>query len=156
MIRETEEAFNWIINILNLYKIQYEITGGLAARIYGSQRTLADIDIDIPEKAFVKIFEDVKPYITFGPARYRDGQWDLLLMSLRYEGQDIDICGAYKDKIFDHEKNEWVLEKENLEDVDIEKVFGRSVPVMQLARLLEYKKKLGRDVDIEDIRQLSS
>ncbi|MFZ2522802.1 MAG: hypothetical protein WAW92_00245 [Minisyncoccia bacterium] len=46
-MRNTEGALRWIVNILESKSIQFQVTGGFAAKLYGSQRELADIDIDI-------------------------------------------------------------------------------------------------------------
>lgn len=67
-----KKAFRWIVNILKKQKIPFQITGGLAAQVYGSKRRLNDIDIEIPENRFNDILPDVKKYIDFGPAQYID------------------------------------------------------------------------------------
>ena len=90
-MKNTKRAFLWIIDILERHKILYRISGGLAARAYGVDRELADIDIEVAEKDIFSIVEDVKPYIIFGPARSNNNSWDLQLLTLSYEGQDIDI-----------------------------------------------------------------
>ena len=69
--RDTRKALAWIVKLLNDNQIPYQISGGCAAKIYGSPRQLDDIDIDIPRSYFehilpevkkrvVKLFEDVK------------------------------------------------------------------------------------------------
>ncbi|HLC94380.1 MAG TPA: hypothetical protein VJH96_02335 [Patescibacteria group bacterium] len=45
MNRDTKKAFRWIVGILQTYKIPFQITGGFAARFYGANRPLYDIDI---------------------------------------------------------------------------------------------------------------
>lgn len=45
MTKNTKEALKWMVSILRKYKIPFQISGGLAAKIYGSDRKLADIDI---------------------------------------------------------------------------------------------------------------
>jgi len=92
--RDSLAALRWIVDVLHRHQVPFQITGGCAAKTYGSTRELNDIDIDIPRKDFKKILTAVKPYITFGPQRYKDGKWDVYLMTLNYIGQEIDIGSA--------------------------------------------------------------
>ena len=67
-MKNTEKAFHWITDILEKYNISYKISGGFAARLYGADRELADIDIEVADADILKISGDVTPYIIFGPA----------------------------------------------------------------------------------------
>ena len=71
---KTVRALGWIIEILNRHKIEYQISGGLAGKIFGSERELHDIDIDISKKYFNKILPDISDYIIYGPAHYKDAK----------------------------------------------------------------------------------
>ncbi len=152
-IKNTERAFLWIIDILEKNAITYKISGGFAAKIYGTDRELADIDIEVQDEDIIFIEKEVRPYITFGPDRYKDERWDLELMTLLYEGQEIDIAGTNA-KIFNKEKQEWDNSSGDFENIEIKEVYSKNVPVESLKSLIEYKKKLGREVDTEDVRQL--
>lgn len=154
-MKDTESAFNWIIDLLEHRGITYRISGGLAARIYGSNRELADIDIEIEDEDIQKLVEDVRTFIIFGPAHYKDEDWDLELMTLKYRGQEIDLAGTQA-KIFDKQTQSWSSCSSDLKDVEMKEVFGRTVPVESKESLIEYKTKIGRNVDIEDVRQLTS
>ncbi len=70
--RNTKEAFCWIIDLLKKHKIPFQISGGLAARVYGASRKLADIDIDLSEKYFRILIPDISDYIKACPNRYKD------------------------------------------------------------------------------------
>ena len=72
-MRKTKLAFGWIFEILNKNKIKFQISGGFTARVYGSKRKLADIDIVIQNRDFERIYDEVKDHIKFGPNRYLDG-----------------------------------------------------------------------------------
>ena len=100
IIKDTEGALKWIVNILEKHQINFEVRGGFVARIYGSDRELADIDIQIKNTHLGEIFSEIKNYIIFGPQKYKDKNWDLLLLTLRYKGQDIDISGLGSVRIF--------------------------------------------------------
>ncbi|RJQ26550.1 MazG-related protein [Candidatus Parcubacteria bacterium] len=154
-MKNTEHAFHWIVDILERHGITYRISGGLAARAYGVNRELADIDIEIADADIPNIVDDVKPYIIFGPARYNDEHWDLELMTLNYEDQEIDIAGI-KAKIFNSETKQWEPCSDNLESIEIKEVFGRKVPIESMDSLIAYKTKVGREVDLEDIEQLKN
>jgi len=154
-MRATRPAFYWIINILKKYRIPFQITGGLAARIYGATRPLADVDIDISEKHFNKILSDVKKYIVFGPSAYRDKNWHLLLVTLKYRGQLIDLCGAETAKIFNRNTGRWVRYSNAVSNWNIKKVYSQRVPVIRLQNLISYKSKLRRRVDLADLSELT-
>ena len=152
-MKNTEAAFHWIIDILQHHGMVYKISGGFAARVYGVNRELADIDIEVADVDIIKIINDVKPFIVFGPARYKDDNWDLELMTLKYEGQEIDIAGTNA-KIFNYETTQWEPCSGNLESIEMKDVFGRKVPIESSDSLIAYKTKLAREVDLEDVRQL--
>jgi len=72
MLKNTENAFKWIVGILKKNNIPFQISGGLAARLYGSSRPLFDIDIDILDSSINKLAPLVQDYITYGPERFCD------------------------------------------------------------------------------------
>ena len=153
--RNTEEAFRWIVGLLNKHSIPFQISGGFAARLYGSNRELADIDIGIPDERFNELYPEVKEYITFGPAQYLDEEWDLKLMTLKYKNQEIDIAGEDDSKIFDKENHVWISVGRDLSLSNHIEVFGIIVPVIPKDDLIAYKKKLMREVDIIDLKALA-
>jgi hypothetical protein len=150
-IKDPKAALHWIVAILNRHRVPFQITGGLAAKAYGSDRDLVDIDIDIPEEAFSRIVPEVRAYLLFGPAAYRDPSWDLQLMTLLYRGQEIDLCGAHQARIFDQARKEWVNLMADFSTSEVKEVLGIPLPVVCRKDLLHYKRKLGRGVDRMDI-----
>jgi len=151
--RASEKAFKWIVGILENHNLPFQITGGLAARAYGSRRPLNDIDIDISDDGFYQILPDVRGYVIFGPERFVDEHFDLLLMTLRYAGQEIDISGGDTIRIPDGE-GYWHDAPTDFSKLGIKDIFGISVPVMVKEEVLKYKKLLDRPVDREDIQAL--
>lgn len=149
-MKNTEKAFNWIIDILENLRIDYKISGGLAVRAYGSSRELADIDIEVSNENIHKVFEHVKDFVVFGPEFYEDDSWKIDLMTLNYEGQDIDINGNLGE-IFNKNTNQWEKISSDLKDCFEKEIFGRLVKVDSVDSLIEYKTKLGREVDLEDV-----
>lgn len=153
-MKNTEKAFLWITEIIEKLVIPYQISGGFAGRAYGVERELADIDVEVADVEIQKIFQEVKPYVTFGPARYIDKNWDLELMTLMYQGQEIDIAGAGA-KIYNQNTKAWELLKTNFKVSQIMEIFGKKVPVISKENLIAYKSKLLREVDREDISMLN-
>lgn len=155
MTKKTKEAFLWIIKILRKNKIPYQISGGLAARSYGSKRPLADIDIEIHDKDFKKILPYLKNYALNGPINYKDSEFDIYGLFLEYKEQKIDICGADTQKLFNKKKKKWETEKINLSKAVTKRSYGLFVKFIPLKSLIDYKKRISRKVDIEDLKQLA-
>lgn len=155
MSSSAKVALLWITTILTNHAVPFQISGGLAVRAYGGMRALADIDIDIAEKDFSLILEEVKPYIIFGPAHYKSDKWDLYLMTLNYQGQEIDISGAFTVKIFNSHSQTWEPIISNLANATHQTVLDLVLPIIPRDELIAYKTILGRDVDLLDIAELS-
>lgn len=155
-MRRTKEAFARIVDILKENGVPFRISGGFAVRIYGSTRELADIDIEIQKGCMELVSTRASPYIIYGPKRYKDRNWDLPLMTLRIFGQDIDIYEARTVKIYDKKLFRWVPLPTNFNRSVKKRVFGRTVSVMRPNDLISYKSRLGRRVDIKDVRYLKS
>ena len=153
-MKNTEKAFRWIVGILRKHDMPFQITGGLAARIYGSDRPLADIDIDVPEERIKDISAGVKDYIIWGPDRFVDDNWDLMLMTLKYEDQEIDICSDIV-KIRNAGTGKWKETRTDFTQSENHEIYGISVPVVKRDKLIEYKKILNRPVDLEDVEAIS-
>ena len=153
-MKSTKKALRWIVQILRKHKIPYQISGGFAAKIYGSRRKLADIDIEISEEDFKKIIPELEKYIQFGPKKYKDKNWDLLLMTIKYKGQLIDFGGAYKTKIFYKKTKRWINLRSDFSKSEMKKIYGTVIPVIPKTSLLKYKKMLSRKVDKLDFINL--
>ncbi len=149
-------ALAWIAGILNGHKIPFQVTGGLAARIYGSTRPLADIDLDVPEESLPMLAVLLAGHVVFGPARFRDQEWDIMLLTVNYAGCDIDLGGAYGARVFDRAAQSWVPVVADLGTAVRLKVFGIEVPVIAKDALISYKRRLDRDVDRMDVAAMEA
>ena len=154
-MNKSQVALIWITNILNSHKVPFQISGGLAAKIYGSPRPLNDIDIDIPDANFPDILEEVKPYITYGPEQYKNPKWDALTITLDYYGQEIDITGATKGKMSNKQETAWLPIACDFNKVVYKEILGVKVPVISKEDLINYKKELGGDHQLFDIEAIS-
>ena len=157
-MNKTANALKWISTILKNHNIPFQVTGGLAAHVYGATRPINDIDIDIPEDRFHEIIEDVRPYVTEEPTRIVSSVWDVYVMTLNYHDQEIDIGGAYTTRIKDEKTGIWHDAKANLATADIKNIFEIEVPVVNKHDLIEYKSWLAmpndhQEQDIKEIQQ---
>ena len=140
-----EIVLEWIVEIISINDIDYQITGGLAANLYGSGREVYDIDIEVSDLDVWRLEFLCEDYIVYGPSRYVDEHFDLLLMTLDYGGQLIDVCGIDSMYI-----RGWLQLIDFNTSVEI-----NGMKVVLLADLIAYKKLLNREVDLIDIELLN-
>ena len=84
------ETLAMLVTTLDAHGIAYQITGGLAGNLHGSEWPLHDIDLEVagPLDQVATLFE---PYVVWGPARYSDAEFDLDLLRLEIQGVEVDI-----------------------------------------------------------------
>ncbi|MBY0110792.1 hypothetical protein K2Y00_02205 [Patescibacteria group bacterium] len=153
MEAKTVEAVYWIVGILNKHQVPYRIGGGFAARIYGSNRAINDIDISLPGKYFDAILPDVQEYITAGPKHYKNEKWDCDTLSLNYHGQEIDMTDIDTLRMSNKEKSEWFQTKDRYRKYpnQIVEIEGVSVSLIDPRDLVAYKRELDGDHQLVDI-----
>ena len=151
-MNKTERAFKWIIAIFQKHEIPFQLSGGFAAKLYGSPREVRDIDFDVPTERINELIPDIKDFIVFGPKKFLSDAFDIaLLIRLDYFGQKIDIGGGSDSKTFDRKLDRWTEDKTGFSRFETKKIFGISVPVIKPEDLIEYKSKSPREEDLIDI-----
>jgi hypothetical protein len=143
-----------MVTLLRGLRIPFEIDGGMAAEAYGSTRELADIDINVPEEDFYKIVPYVKRNLRFGPAWYRDARWELLMMTIKYAGQNIDVGALGQIRYFDAAAEQWIDFPDDLSDVREMDWMDMKLPFVNEMKLMIYKQQLDRGVDRKDVRAM--
>jgi len=152
--RNPSKTFLWLVSALLLRGVDFVVSGGLAAKSYGATRPLNDIDIDVANSDVTKLHPVLAKYVVFGPDRYRDDKWDLLLMSLEHEGQMVDISGGDDARIYDDDRKAWITDRTDFRDVEWREVLGLVVPVMAPKRLVAYKSLLTGEHQQKDVQAI--
>lgn len=148
-----KKVLRQVVQALEENKIQFQITGGLAAIIYGSKRPLFDIDIDIRKQDIQKIRQLFKKYIIQDYQRNQGKHFDNWTMVLEVDGVLVDISQAEDCYIFD-ENGKKINIDTNLSHPTISEFAGMKLPVEPKDELISYKRVLSRETDLADIEQI--
>lgn len=153
-MRDSKKALRWIIHLLEKNKIQYQIVGGLAAKAYGATRELADIDLYVLGRDFQKACLLANDFLIWGPEVWKSKEWDCQFVKIMYQEQKIEIGNSDKTKRYDNEEKKWIKERIDYNKYNRKEILGVKCRVIPKAKLIEYKRKLNREVDSIDIEQM--
>ncbi|MBB1488059.1 MazG-related protein [Oceanospirillum sediminis] len=155
MSEKVKAALNWLKGILDSEDVEYQIVGGLAATIHGGSREIADIDLYIHNSDADKLLAHVAQYISKPLAHYVEYGWDLEYFQLIYQDQKIEIGLSHNTKIQSALDGCWHPLKINFSESVNKDYQGIELLVIPVQRLIEYKRILGREVDLIDIQELT-
>jgi hypothetical protein len=144
------------VNVLTERQVPYQLVGGLAAHAYGAKRDLVDIDFYIDGAGFAAIMPLVEEHHVFGPVRHRDAIWDLVYMQLLYGHWQIELAAAETTRFYDRERQVWADANIDFHAAEMCDLYGVTIAVMPKKKLVDYKHRLGREVDLIDIEQMNS
>ena len=132
----------WILPLLKSVNGVYEITGGFAAHLYGATRPINDIDFEV-SKATINALEPlVSQYIIYGPAQYSDSTWNLYVMTLSYQGQEIDLSTAEGGFIKNKRNGAWEALDTHFGEPQLIGYQGLQLNVQSKEDLRHYKSKI--------------
>ena len=152
--KHTSEALHWIVKILRKHRVPFHITGGFAARVYGSERVLRDIDIELPTSGMKKVLKDIAPYLIYGPKQYKDRHFQVPLITLQYQNQKIDLSASDDLKLYDARTRKWVKYPVHVSRSPVKRVFGMHIRIASPEHLLRYKSMMMEKVQVEDIKAI--
>lgn len=149
-------ALDWIIPILKKEGVPFHITGGFAAHLYGAQREINDIDIDLPTHHLLRLLPQFSQFISYPAQRYVDSTWDLFVCTLDYHGQLIDLTGDEEAFVINKGtgvRDPLIINFNNVVEV---KAFGHILPLQNPTDLITYKSKIKYDEQkhLDDIRAI--
>src|SRR3989338_2530426 len=148
------EALKKVAQIFIENKIQFQISGGLAAIIYGAERSLYDIDVEVYKKDIQKVRDIFQKNISKDFYHLQDENFDLWLLTLDINRVPVDISQADECYLGDGKGKKIRADADLLKSQFIN-FDGVKIPVANKMELISYKKILARDTDIVDIKQIS-
>ena len=125
--------------------------GGLAAKGYGSERDLNDIDLFVPGEHFWPVVQAGRDFVSKAAARRQEEGWDLTYVQFTYEGIKVEVGNADGLRIFDAGNQIWVPLDIDFSRYEVVFLLGLELPLMRKEDLVRYKSMLSRPVDMEDI-----
>lgn len=134
-------------------EIGWVAIGGLAAIAWGAKRPLADIDIQVQQDDMLRVRELFKNYIETDLRHYRTERWDIKQMILVFDGVTVDVCQA--EEFYVLNDNTKHLVPVTIHKAVFTALEGITIPVMPKNDLINYKQKLLREVDQEDLGSLT-
>jgi hypothetical protein len=158
MLTESQKkVLRFLVETLQKNGIEFQVSGGLAAIVHGGTRPLHDIDLEIHKGDVEKTRELFREFITEdwnndleGP----DDQFDIWMMKLEIDGVPIDI-NQVEDVYLISKTGERTLQPSDM-DTEPMTFEGLTLPVLRREALVSYKRKLGREVDLIDVRELDA
>lgn len=162
--QQAKAALSFIIPLLEKYNFRWVITGGFACYVYGVDRLLTDIDIDIETSKdsleFRSFYDDVKEYITQPLENFIDENYNNYNFEITYQNQIIDICPMDDLLIFNNETGTYdKFYKNGYPEIELTKFEGFTLPLLSKQAVIENKEMLAKkdgwqQRDIDALRKL--
>ncbi|WP_447400184.1 MazG-related protein [Vibrio harveyi] len=151
MSDKVKAALEWLKGLLEAEGVEYQIVGGLAATIHGGSREVADIDLYIRNSDAKKVLARVSKFISKPLTHYTEYGWDLEYFQLVYQNQKIEIGLSQSTKIQSALDGSWHELEIRFSESVVKHYQNIELPVIPVHHLVEYKRILGREVDLIDI-----
>ena len=146
-------ALATVLDALRDIGLPFQATGGLAGNLHGSEWPLHDLDFDVADAALPALAERFRAHVVRGPSPYRDAEFALELLTLRFGTVEADIAAASSIRLIDPTGVEQLAPTDLAAAVP--RTFdGQRIPTMPLEALIAYKQAIGRHADVADLVRL--
>ncbi len=158
-LEQVINALHLIVPLLEKTGHRWIITGGFACYVYGVDRALSDIDIDVDcahdDLAFVTLLNDLQDYITQPLMHLHSDDYDNYNVEATYDGVILDMCPGDNLKLFDPATGGYERAYKTGFPIATKITFhGFNLPLLSKDRIITQKQQLQRPVDAFDIAAL--
>lgn len=146
------ETIKFLVSVFDKNLIEYQFTGGFAGNVYGSTWPLHDVDVEVVQKDIQLLADRLKDYTIRPFAQFVDEEFDLMLLTLKINDIEVDINQVEDAFIFAN----GIKTPLNTDISRRNKIFflGLELYVQPLSDLIQYKKFLGRQADVNELIKL--
>jgi len=155
------KALEQVIPLLEARDFKWVITGGFACYVYGVDREITDIDIDIDttkdDSHFQSFIKALSPYITQPLENYVDQNYNNYNFEATFDELVVDICPMAELKVFNKEIGAYEpCYKNGFPSLELVNFCGIDLPLLSKTEIIKDKQKLvwQRESDHRDIEGL--
>ena len=154
-VGNVDATFLWVCELLQKENILFQISGSVAAIAHGANRSIDEIDLFVSAAQFPKVFRLMVNYVVDHPWRRVDAYWDRITLSLEHSGTRVTVSVAEGAQFREAATQEWLETEVDLEASETMMVSGIEVSIMPRDQLLNQMRRLDRDIDRKDIRDIT-
>lgn len=147
-------ALRWVRRVLDGSGIPFQLAGDAAAAAHGAARPVRRLELFIAAEHAPALLKAAAGQVVDPPWRRRDDAWDRVALSLSYGGVAIDVCLVEAARFRETATGEWRDAAIDPAASVLRKVLAVDAPVMPRGQLLDQKRRLDREVDRRDVRDV--
>ena len=147
-------ALRWVCGLLDASGIPFQLTGDVAAAAHGATRPIRSVELFVAAEHVPALLRAAEEHVVDYPWRRMDDAWDRVALSLSRDGTTIDVCVIETARFKEAATGAWRDAGIDVTSSVLLRVLEVDAPVMPHAQLLDQKRRLDREVDRQDIREI--
>lgn len=148
-------ALRWTCGLLRDCGIPFQVTGDVAAVAHGGTRPVRHVEVFIAAAHVPALVRQARDRVADYPWRRRDDAWDRVALSLVHDGVTIEVCIVEAASFREAATGEWRDAAVDPAASVTMTVWDVETPVMPRERLVDQKRRLDREIDRQDLRDIT-
>lgn len=148
-------ALRWVCALLGECGVPFQVTGDVAAAAHGAARPVQRVELFMAAEDVPALIRAARKHVVDHPWRRRDDAWDRVALSLSHQGMTIDVYVVEAARFREAATGEWRDADIDLASSETVRVWNVEAPVTPRRRLLDQKRRLDREVDRRDLRDIA-
>jgi hypothetical protein len=149
-------ALRWVSGLLEGCAIPFQVTGDAAASAHGATRRIGSIELFVAAEHVPALLRSAEAHVVDYPWRRMDEAWDRVALALSHDTVTIDVCVVEAARFKEAATGGWVDAAIDPQASVSMRVLGVDAPVMPREPLLDQKRQVDREVDRQDIRDITA